>query len=174
MWSDNEILDAVAGRIDAPALWRLQFWIWVAFSRSSVFMLEGDAQGAIGYLWVLSSAQSKAIALQPDLSQLEAHPFYLQDACKLSPAQALHWHNWPFFRVGDVVEEVDEQTRDGIWMTLRSFDGSTSHHADLTNPDEKLQPLRWQAQNEVCDLLDRLCNWKQMIADSSQVGRTQR
>ncbi|RYX85034.1 hypothetical protein EON83_07240 [bacterium] len=78
MWTDNQILDAIAGKIEAPCQWRLQFW-----------------------------------------------------------------------------------------MTMRSFNGNTPCHSDLTNPDKDLQPLRWQACNEVFDLLSQLWDWKTLMEQSN-------
>ena len=134
-------------------------------------MLEGDKHGALAYLWILSLEQSNALFSRRSVSGLGVSPFDMENVRELSPSQANYWRHWPFFRIGDVVEAVEEQERDGICMTMRSFDGTVSRHADLTNPDQKLQPLRWQARSEVFELLSEIWDWQTLMDSSNLVRR---
>ena len=134
-------------------------------------MLEGDKNSALGYSWILSPEQSNALYVQKSVSALSDALFDLEDVRELLPAQANYWRHCLFFRAGDVVENVEEQMRDGIAMTMRSFDGVATRHADLTNPDEKLLPLHWQARGEVFELLSQIWDWQTMMDSSNLVKR---
>lgn len=83
MYSNDEILDIIAGPIDAPASWRYQFWIDSIFGCSAVAVLESDTKVSIAYLWVLPPATPNRIDVKGNPSLLSSDSFDLQLACEV-------------------------------------------------------------------------------------------
>jgi hypothetical protein len=167
----NEILNVIAGRIDAPALWRYQFWIDSTFGCSAVAMLESGAKGSAAYLWVLPAAKPNDVSVKGNPSLLSLDSFDRQLACDVPESISNYWQNWRFARVGEVDEGDPYRICDGVRMSMRVFDGSTSHRADFLSPVKELQPLRWQAFNEVFDMLNHLFGWNSILAQSYEDQR---
>ena len=138
MRSNDEILDTIVGRMDAPALHRYQFFVAPAFYRWSVTMIEGKTWGASAYFWLLSRQYARELMSDDGLL---IPRFDEQKAVALTEQQDQYWREWQLNRLEEANQVKPCQTRDGIWVTARFFDGANPRSVEFINPDPKWQPL---------------------------------
>ncbi|RYG55267.1 hypothetical protein EON80_30885 [bacterium] len=130
-------------------------------------MFENDGKGTAAYLWVIPPAKAGGVSLGDNPFSSES--FDLQLACEIPNSISTHWQNWPFASVGEIDEGEVWHYFHGVRIYMRSFDGVSSSRVDLIGPPKDLQPLRWQAFEEISDTLDQLFGWKKILVDSRQM-----
>ena len=90
MISDDEILNVIAGPIEAPASWRYQFGINSIFGCRAVAMLESDAKGSAAYLWVLAAATPNGVDFEENPSLVSSDSFDMQLVCEVPESLSNH------------------------------------------------------------------------------------